>query len=251
MNKIITDKKTSKFTLMACMRIGIIVILAGLPACSTMKQANGSDSSSSDTAKEQGTTTQKILEDSYVIGADDVLHVMVEQHPELSGDYIVGPNGNIIIPTLGEVKAEGNSRKEFEKTFSNFLSKYINNPRVQITISKYNSNVIYVLGEVNVPGKYSTEGKNMTLRDVIVKAGLPTRFAATGRVFVISPSQQQRPATTVVDLYRILYLGDLKRNVVVQPGDIVFVPKNLFGRIYDFISVFLGPISAVRIPVVP
>ncbi len=233
------------------MSLGIVIgiVIAGLSSCAGLNKQTVSDSaaSSAQTASVSGNGSEN---ETYEIGADDGLRIAVEQHPEWSGEYIVGPNGAIIIPSVGEFRAEGKTRGELERSLSDYLAKYINNPRVHISIVKYNSNVIYVLGEVNVPGKYSTEGKTLTLRDAVVKAGLPTRFAATSRVYLISASKG-RPSQDIVNLYRILYRGELARNVVLKPGDIVYIPKSFLGKINDLISVIISPISSVRYPVVP
>ena len=180
--------------------------------------------------------------DHYLLGPDDVLRVTVEQHPEWSGEFPVRPGGAVFIPGIGEAAVEGLSKDGAEIAITTLLERYINNPRVTTDIVQYASQVIYVFGEVFRPGRYPTEGKTLTLRDAVILAGLPTRFAATGRVFVITPSKK-RAARTVVNLHRILYRGELERNVTLKPGDIVYVPQTVIGQIVDFLSAILRPVS--------
>jgi polysaccharide export outer membrane protein len=187
--------------------------------------------------------TPSVLPDDYILGTDDTVKITVENHPEWSGEFIVGPNGKISIPSLGDVSAEGLNKKQFEAAITSRLDQYINNPRVTTNIVKYVSQVIYVLGEVNKPGKYSTEGKKLTLRDAVVNAGLPTRFAALNRTFVIS-SAKKHSHKRVVNLYRVLYQGDLEYNIEVKPGDIVYVPETIWGIFSDFISSLFSPFNS-------
>jgi polysaccharide export outer membrane protein len=188
---------------------------------------------------------KKSAEDFYRLGPDDVIRVIVYQHPEWSGEFVINPNGKIRITDLGEIPVEGFTKTALESNFTSYLSKFIREPKISVDIVKYASEVIYVLGEVNHPGKLSTGGKIITLRDAIILAELPTRFARTSTVFVISPSHQM-PRKQVINLYRILYHGELENNVEVHPGDIVYVPQNFLGFINDFVSVLLNPVSTAK-----
>lgn len=182
--------------------------------------------------------------DSYAVGPDDTLNVLVEQHPEWSGQFTVGPDGRIVIPGMGGVKVEGMSKEQAETELQGVMERYINNPRVTVEIIRYVSQVIYVLGEVNRPGRYSTEGKTLTLRDAVILAGLPTHYAADSRVYVITPSPG-KPQQQVVNLYRILNRGETRRNIQLKPGDIVYVPQSILGMINEFLSTLLSPLSSM------
>jgi polysaccharide export outer membrane protein len=181
--------------------------------------------------------------DAYVIGPDDALNVLVEQHPEWTGEFVVRPDGNIVIPGIGEFKVSGMTKAKAEGSLRQNLERYINNPRVTVEIVKYASQVIFVLGAVSRPGKYSTEGKNLTLRDAVILAGLPTTYAAPDRVYVITPTPVGRPRQQVINLDRILNRGELKRNIPLKPGDIVYVPLSILGRISELFGVILSPLS--------
>lgn len=186
----------------------------------------------------------------YVLGPDDVIRINVDQHPELSGEFTIEPDGTVSMPNMGIIEVEGLSKQQLEDDIFSRASKYVNNPKVRISILKYASQVIYVLGEVAHPGRYSTEGKKLTLRDALVLAGLPTRFAADGRVRVVSPSRK-RPAQQVINAHRILYRGETTRNIELNPGDIVHVPQNVLGMLNDFFNTFLSPFTAANGVVVP
>ena len=226
----------------------VMIVVAG---CATVPKEGGALSPSMTAGGGVTNATTGTAGTAYKFGPDDVVRVIVEDHPEWTGEFVVKPEGLIVIPTLGEVHAAGSSKKELEDHLRERMEKYIRNPRVNVDIVKYISQVIYVLGEVNRPGEYSTAGKTMTLRDAIVMAGLPARFAVTTRVFVINPRDNERPPQQVINLYRVLYRGETERNIVLRPGDIVYVPKSLIGKVSDFLSTLLSPASSVRTVVTP
>jgi polysaccharide export outer membrane protein len=194
-------------------------------------------------AVEQSSSSAAKTNTEYELGPDDVVNVVVQQHPEWSGNYTIQPSGNIVIPAIGEVKLQGLVKEGAEVAITERLNAYINAPKVSVQVVTYASQSIYILGEVNRPGKYSTGGKNITLRDAIVLAGLPTRFAAERRVFIITPSSRQKHAEKVVDLSRVLYKGDLANNLPLKTGDVIYVPKNVWGHISDFLSTILSPFN--------
>jgi Periplasmic protein involved in polysaccharide export len=182
---------------------------------------------------------------AYTLGPDDAIRIIVEDHPEWSGDFTVKPEGTIMLRDVGEITVSGQTRDELKATLANLLGRFITNPRITIDMLQYRSQVIYVLGEVNRPGEYSTAGKTITVRDAVIMAGLPAPFAATNRVFVITP-HPRRPREQVVNLARILERGETMNNIIVQPGDIVYVPNTLLGKLNDFFSAIFSPINTYR-----
>ena len=207
-----------------------VMIMAS--SCATMKKSDA-----------QKMTNINAKMDDYILGQDDVIRIMVERHPEWSGDYTIKPDGKILVPGIGDIKLAGLSKTGAEVACEAIMDKYINNPQVTVDITRYASEMIYVFGEVNLPGRYSTGGKKITLRDAIIMANLPTHFA-THRVYIITTSEN-RPVQRVVDLYRVLYRGETKNNIIIKPGDVVYVPKTLWGQLVSFLTDLLSPTTAV------
>jgi polysaccharide export outer membrane protein len=177
---------------------------------------------------------------SYLLGPEDVVRIVIWDHPDLSGEFKIDPAGNIPLLLLGEVKAEGLTTEELEKVLYEKLSKYIAEPRISVTIIGYHSKKVYILGEVSNPGKYSIGGEYITLRDAILKAGLPTRDADLRRVKIITPGKVQ-PKVRIVNLYNILYKGKLDKNIKLNSGDVVYVPMKLLPKIGDMLGRIASP----------
>lgn len=181
----------------------------------------------------------------YRLGPDDVLQIITRNHEEFSGKFVVDPYGKILIPTLGEIKVEDLNREELVKKLKDEISKYVEEPNVLVSIIQYRSRVVFILGEVSSPGKYPIEGDSVPLREAIAAAGFPTGLAATWRVYVIKP-RTVRPTYEVVNLYDILYRGKLARNVMLTPGDVVYVPMTILGKLAKSMSYLLDPFFKAR-----
>lgn len=182
----------------------------------------------------------------YLLGPDDELEILVRKHPEFSTVATVDPYGSIVIPLMGEMGVEGMTREEITNAIEKELLSFIGRPKVSVVITAYRSKVVYVLGEVARPGKYYIEGERLPLREVIFQAGLPTRLAALWRVYIIKSREQEKPPYRVVNLYKVLYKGELKNNINLEPGDIVYVPLTLLGKISTSLASLLDPFYKAR-----
>lgn len=182
----------------------------------------------------------------YTLGKGDVIEVSVRNQPEFSGPFIVGPDGTIQYTFVGDLKVEGLTKQELSELLEKELEKYVKVPEVGVTISAYRSKFIYILGEVNSPGKYPMSGDAVALRDAIMEAGLPTRNAALRRVHVITPDVE-KPVCKKIDLYVLLYKGDLSDNLMLRPGDVVVVPSTVPSEINRALNQMLSPFTQASI----
>ncbi len=91
----------------------------------------------------------------YEIGAGDVLQVLVFGQPSLSGDFTVGPDGIMLFPFVGRVKAAGMSPAELERKLTTLLGDgYLRKPQVSLSVKQYKSQRVFVTGEVPRAGPY-------------------------------------------------------------------------------------------------
>ena len=84
---------------------------------------------------------------------------------------------------------------------------------------------VYVLGSVASPGGYVAE-PGLRLTHVLALAGGLTRLADPKRVRLIRRLKNGSVRIAVVDINQV-FEGEVS-DVVVQPGDVIFVPESLF-----------------------
>ena len=182
---------------------------------------------------------------SYTLGKDDVLEINVQNQPEFSGRFAVGPEGEIQYSYVGDVKVQGLTKEEVKQALIKELERFVKLPVVSVAIAEYRSKIVYILGEVGTPGKYPMVGDTLSLRDAIVEAGLPTREAAITRCYVVK-SDPVKPKFTKVNLKNILYKGREKDNIDLVPGDIVVVPSTVPSEFNRALNNLLQPFSNAR-----
>ena len=181
----------------------ILALAMGLSACAADGPIRGS-------AREMQAAQANV----YKLGTGDKVHIGVFGENNLTGDYVIAPDGNIAFPLVGNIRAAGLTIPELQQSVTNTLAnRYVQNPRVTIDASSLRP--FYILGEVNKPGQYSY------VPDLTVLAAVATAQGFTYRADMSSvyirharqPSEQEYPLTATT---------------MIEPGDTIRVTQRYF-----------------------
>ncbi len=189
-----------------------------------------------------GYLTGVVGEGFYTLGRDDIIQIDVRNQPEFSGAFVIGFDGRIQYNYLGDIPVAGLTKYEVQQVLEKLLQKFVRVPAVNVMIVAYNSKVVYVIGEVNAPGKFIMRGDAIKLREAILAAGLPTQYAALSRVHVIKPDLND-PDIRVINVKRILYKGALKDDIDLTTGEIVVIPSTVWSVVNRFLSGVFSPVT--------
>ena len=166
---------------------------------------------------------RRTSEQEYMISADDTLEISVYGEPDLSVTVRVSPDGSIIYPFLGNVRASGLTIRELESNISDLLAEdYLVNPQVSILIKEYSK--ISILGAVKSPGSYQIKGVN-TLTQAIALANGFTDAADTSRVKIVRATRSGKE-TIEVNVDQILEKS--ASDPEIRSNDAIIVDE--FGR---------------------
>jgi polysaccharide biosynthesis/export protein len=157
----------------------------------------------------------------YVIGADDLLKIVVWKETELTETLPVRPDGKISMPLLGDVAAAGMTPTDLAESIRQKLKKYIADPRVTVVVSAMNSRRVFVTGEVNHSGPIPLL-PHMTVLQALSSAGF-TQFANLKAIYVLRNEGGRQ--TKLPFNYKEVVKGQRSdENVELRPGDTVVVP---------------------------
>jgi polysaccharide export outer membrane protein len=97
-------------------------------------------------------------------------------------------------------------------------------PNDTIYVEKPDTIVIY--GQVQKPGTYPFEGREMAVLEVLSKAGGLTQFAAPNRTRIVRvvDGKEKSIQVRVGDILK----GEKTADVTLQPGDVIIVPESYF-----------------------
>lgn len=149
----------------------------------------------------------------YHLGPGDQLRITVFNEAELTGQYVVGSQGMISYPLVGDVEASGMTIPEFTLRLQEALREYIRTPNVSVEVANYRP--FFILGEVARPGTYPYSA-SLTVQNAVATAGGFTYRANRSRVFIRHANAQDEVAYPIT------------ASTPVLPGDTVRIGERLF-----------------------
>lgn len=152
-----------------------------------------------------------------------LLDVQVFNEPELSGSVRVDNNGNVKLPLINPIHVAGSTMPEAETAITkSFLDqKVLLHPQVTLNILQYSGGKVDVLGEVQSPGEVDLL-RPRSLDVVLSRAGGETITASD--TIQIKHVVNGTASTESVKYGRNQPM-DMLRNITVNPGDTVIVPR--------------------------
>ena len=188
---------------------------------------------SSNSTLPQATTRASLTTDvnqyQYLIGPGDTLTIFVWRNPEVSGQFVVRPDGKVTTSLVEDIDVAGKTPSMLAREIEEQLSTYINSPRVTVSVNSFSgplSEQVRVIGEATNPSAVNYT-EHMTLLDLMIAVGGLTEFAhGNGAKLVRVVNGQQK--TYTIDIDDLIRSGDISKNVDILPGDIVIIPEAWF-----------------------
>jgi polysaccharide export outer membrane protein len=198
-------------------------------------------------------TTYSTVPDDYVIIPGDSLGIYIYRRSDLSplltkNNFDVDLSGNIFIPLIGDIQAAGMTTRQLRSKISHDLNALYVSPVVNVDLIASAGQNIFVLGEVKKAGVYSVKVKTTALESIAMAGGF-TVDADSSKVIILRTVQARNDSFkntyfTALDLEKLLTKADIRQNIILRKGDIVFVPPDYISqsnRYYKNIATKLAP----------
>lgn len=174
----------------------------------------------------------------YRVGPGDVLSVTIpdlierrngtDKNTDTLGNFRVYSSGKIILPLVSAVEVAGLTIEQIQAKLVEVFKAYIRQPVVSVEIQEFKSQPLYLLGKFNKPGLYYLDRPTYLLHGLALGNGMQDRSNLRGARVV--RSEKILP----VDIYALLYNNDMNQNVLLKPGDTIYVPSNEEQLVYVF-----------------
>jgi protein involved in polysaccharide export with SLBB domain len=183
---------------------------------------------------------------AFPLGPNDVLRVGVYGHPELSAPphpttasgTRVGMDGDLSLPLAGPVHVAGLSIAQARDAITAAFAKYVQEPRVDVSVIEYAARRFYVLGEVETTGAFVFD-RPLNAYQALALAGGFTSKADRSEVVLLRGSPEDLEVR-VIDAGAPGAAG----YVALRPDDLLFVRRTGAGRFSDEILPYLSGISS-------
>lgn len=162
--------------------------------------------------------TQK---ESLPIGPGDQLHITFFDEPNLEQRVRVNDAGDVELSLIGRIHVGGLTPIQASAAIAQRYKQggFLNNPQVQIFVEQYATENVSILGQVKLPGPVALPTPRNIL-DVLALAGGLTDVAE--RNIVIQRTNGEKVNVFVPNEANITLQA---ATIMVNPGDIVYVPR--------------------------
>jgi polysaccharide export outer membrane protein len=190
-----------------------------------------------------------VTAEDYILQPPDEIEIYCSKVLEVHAQrQQIRPDGKVSFEALGEIDAAGKTPKELADIIKEKIMVLYaltgDNP-IDVRVVAYNSGVYYVLGQVYLPGPKPYTGRDTALR--ALAEAQPNPMAWVQRVQVIRPSSDENiePRIFEVNVDRMIAHGDTSKDVLLQEGDIIYVPPTVVATIALKLEEFLRPIGRI------
>ncbi|MBE0535405.1 MAG: polysaccharide biosynthesis/export family protein [Phycisphaerae bacterium] len=188
-----------------------------------------------------------VTSDNYILHPPDEIEIRCSRVPELNlTRQFIRPDGKVTFEGLGAIHASGRTPQELADVMREKITasySLAGEHPIDVQITAYRSKVYYVVGQV-----YASGPKIFTGRDTVLKAisaARPTNGASIRKIQVVRPSATADPKIFDLDYKEMTARGDTSRNVLLEEGDIIYVPTTILAQIGLTIDQLLRPVRDV------
>lgn len=179
----------------------------------------------------------------YALGPGDIIDISVLREDDLNRKILISHSGEISYPFVGNIQVNDMSMFQLRDTITEVLSEYFIDPQVTVNIVSSQSKRIFVLGEVKQPGMFNMSGPTTAIEAVSMANGF-TRDAKLKNVLLVRGGLNS-PDLKSLNLKAALKKGDITQNLMLESGDVVYVPTVAFAsteRFFNRINSIIRPI---------
>lgn len=152
----------------------------------------------------------------YRLQSGDSLQITIYGEEDLSRLHKISENGAITLPLIGTIQIAGMTAAQAQEDITaQYSNGYLVDPVISVEIVKQRG--IYILGEVQTPGRYEySQGANVL--NIVALAGGFTYRANKDNIEILRLHKSGQPR----------HVNTPERTTNVYPGDIITIEERLF-----------------------
>jgi protein involved in polysaccharide export with SLBB domain len=180
-----------------------------------------------------------------VLRPGDEIELKFPHWQELNDIQIIRPDGFITLQHVDSVQTQGLTPEELDEKLTKLYASKIKDPVISVVVRSMVDQRIYVGGEVNTPGLLTLQGEVNPLQAVINAGGFK-ETARPGHVIVIRKDEEGKAVPYKVNLNSPFRETDPKNMLLLQPNDVVYVPKTVIANMDKFVDQYIAKLFLFR-----
>jgi polysaccharide export outer membrane protein len=170
----------------------------------------------------------------YDLAAGDVFDLIFELSPEFNQTLTVQPDGFITLRGVGDLHVAALTVPMMNNAIQKAYAKILNDPLISIVLKDFQKPYFVVDGQVKTPGRYDLRG-DVTVAQAIAVAGGFLQTAKHSQVLLFRRVSDDWVQAKIINVKKMMAQGNLHEDPHLNPGDMLFVPKNSFSKFESFI----------------
>ena len=160
-----------------------------------------------------------LVPNTYVVGPGDTFTINLYGKESFNGEVIVDREGRLAIDKLQPVNVAGMQYNEVVELIKQKVEQEMIGVKAFVSMGETRTIRVMVLGEAYKPGAYTIPSLSSITHALFVSGGLSD-------IGSLRNIQLKRAGKTIqtLDLYDLLIKGDSSNDVILKPGDVVFIP---------------------------
>jgi polysaccharide biosynthesis/export protein len=172
----------------------------------------------------------------YTLRVGDVLELQYRYTPEFNQTVTVLPDGYINLNLVGDIRVSDLTVEQAHDLIVQKASARLNEPELNLILKQFQQPYIVVAGEVNKPGKMDLRDNTTAMQAVLLSGGF-LASAQTGQVLLFRKINGDTAEIKVLNLGKLRKTSDLEHDIMLESGDMLFVPRDKLEKVSRYIKV--------------
>jgi polysaccharide biosynthesis/export protein len=229
------------FVLLLCLGLQVSVALHAQTSQSVMAAGDAGRALSTKSGGADGVVGSPALSGErhplYRLRNSDVLEISFTFASEFNQTVTVQPDGFITLKGLEkQMYAQGMTVPELRDGIRTAYAQILHEPEMTIVLKEFDRPYFIASGEVGKPGKYDLHG-DTTVTEAVAIAGGFTGQAKHSQVVLFRHVSEETVEAKLLNIKSMLSSRDLREDVQLRPGDMLFVPQNMISKIRRYLPV--------------
>ncbi|WP_300380961.1 polysaccharide biosynthesis/export family protein [Henriciella sp.] len=200
-------------------RLLLVLPLTAIAACQSVEPVSSEYFPVAEWRYEDG------ADPAYLLAPGDTLEVIFHTAPELDREIRVAPDGSVTLPYVGSLRASARTATELRSQLLDAYASELKSPDIDVIPTGFESQRIFVGGEVGTPGMVELPGQIDPLQAIIMAGGF-TDEAKPSQVALMRRMPGGQVMTAVFDVRSGLNDPRFADFTPLRRFDVVYVPKS-------------------------
>ena len=159
----------------------------------------------------------------------------------------LGPDGYISLPLVGEIRATGLTVSQVQQVLENEYQQLHDSLSISVMLTGTAGFGVFVMGEVIDPGRYPIGAPLTASRALALASGPNPETADLEHVVLLTLDPVTGKArASFVDLHAVMVLGDISRDPLIGPNDVLVVPATSITKMDRWVEQYIGKLLLFR-----